>query len=349
MTELLAGAWAPIHLALWEKLGYDTRAVLDHHALADLLIAQNRIPISLELRGLLFDALAAQYQDPLLGLRTGAIYNPLELGVLGYAILSSPTIAAALKVCARYFSLYSDLVDFDLTVEAEVASLALTPRRNRLYSRHQLEAIVAGLIHSPVTAQFGTLPACQVQFAYEAPCDPEKYQKVLGCPVMFGQPVTAIQFPVVLLQMPLKSADITLHQIHLDLAEQQLQAAQKSLSLREEIKRRMWKLLQEGRPLSIEQLSQQMHASARTLQQKLRREGYSFRQIVQDIRQEMAMKLVASNGMPLQDIHYLLGYTEQSTFYQAFKRWTGHTPGEFRRAHTDQVQPAGLSGKVSEN
>jgi len=336
MPEPLAGAWAPIHLSLWEKLGLSANQVLNQYDLANLLISQNRVPVSLELRGLLFDALAAEYDDPILGLRTGSIYNVFELGVLGYAIMTSPTIGAALQVGARYFSLYSDLVHFDLTVAGDQASLSLTPKSHSFYSRHQLEAIIAGIVNSPLATDNGECFYTKVQLPYAAPCNPVTYQQVLGCPAEFEKSQVALLFPTSVLQTRLKTADEDLHKVHLEMAEKQLQAMAPPTSLHDEIKRRLWNMLQEGTPLNMAKLTDQMHFSTRNLQLRLQQEGYSYRKITQQIRKELAIQLVSSSKVSLKDIHYLLGYSDASTFYQAFKRWTGKTPGAYRRGSSHQ-------------
>lgn len=336
MPEPLAGAWAQIHLSLWEKLGLNTRQVLNQYELADLLIAQSRIPVSLELRGLLFDALASEYDEPILGLRTGSIYNVFELGVLGYAIMTSPTVGAALQVGARYFSLYSDLVHFDLAVDGDQASISLTPKPHGFYSRHQLEAIISGIVNSPIASEAGKSLFTKVQLSYPAPCDPAVYEQVLGCPAEFDQNNVVLNLPTALLQTRLKTADEQLHSVHIEMAEKQLQSMAPPSSLHAEIKRRLWNMLQEGTPLNMARLTEQMHVSTRNLQLRLQQEGYSYRKITQQIRKELAIQLVSSSNVSLQDIHYLLGYSDTSTFYQAFKRWTGKTPGEYRSGSLDR-------------
>jgi len=70
--------------------------------------------------------------------------------------------------------------------------------------------------------------------------------------------------------------------------------------------------------------------SPRTLQRKLAAEDTTFRKLVETVRQELAVSYLADARFTLVEISYLIGFSEQSSFSRAFKRWTGSTPQEFR-------------------
>ncbi|MEM8496580.1 MAG: AraC family transcriptional regulator ligand-binding domain-containing protein [Pseudomonadota bacterium] len=67
-----------------------------------------------------------------------------------------------------------------------------------------------------------------------------------------------------------------------------------------------------------------------TLRRKLKREGYTFKEIKESVRRDIAIYHLQGNKLQIAEIAYLLGFSEPSTFNRAFKRWTGKTPGEFR-------------------
>jgi AraC-like DNA-binding protein len=74
----------------------------------------------------------------------------------------------------------------------------------------------------------------------------------------------------------------------------------------------------------------ELHMSPRSLQRKLSAENTTFRKLVEAVRQELAESYLADGNTPLMEISYLLGFSAQSAFSRAFKRWTGSTPQEFR-------------------
>jgi len=75
-----------------------------------------------------------------------------------------------------------------------------------------------------------------------------------------------------------------------------------------------------------------LHLGPRSLQRKLAAEGTTFSKLVETVRHELAEPYLADGSFTLLEISYLLGFSEQSSFSRAFKRWTGFTPQEFRDA-----------------
>jgi AraC-like DNA-binding protein len=70
--------------------------------------------------------------------------------------------------------------------------------------------------------------------------------------------------------------------------------------------------------------------SGRTLQRRLSARGYSFQALVDESRRELAERLLKETGYPLAEIAFLIGFSEQSAFNRAFKRWAGQTPRSYR-------------------
>ena len=90
--------------------------------------------------------------------------------------------------------------------------------------------------------------------------------------------------------------------------------------------------LPDGSP-SQQQIAEALHVSNRTLQRKLKDEGTSFMDLLQDTRMQLARKYLRSPGRSVVETAYLLGFSEPSTFSRAFKRWTGQAPAEYREGH----------------
>ena len=71
--------------------------------------------------------------------------------------------------------------------------------------------------------------------------------------------------------------------------------------------------------------------TTRTLQLKLKEEGTSFRKLQDEVRKELAIGYLKDGNDSICEIALLLGFSDQSAFQHAFKRWTGKTPGEYRQ------------------
>ena len=74
-----------------------------------------------------------------------------------------------------------------------------------------------------------------------------------------------------------------------------------------------------------------MGMGARTLQRWLRDEGTSHRQIVEQVRHELALRYLVETRMPIKEVAVFLGYAELRAFYRAFERWTGLAPAAYRK------------------
>ncbi len=80
----------------------------------------------------------------------------------------------------------------------------------------------------------------------------------------------------------------------------------------------------------MERLAARLKTSVRTLNRALAAEGLSYRKLVDQLRQELACRHLADDRVSIAEVAFLLGFSELSAFYRAFKRWTGYTPADFR-------------------
>ncbi len=86
--------------------------------------------------------------------------------------------------------------------------------------------------------------------------------------------------------------------------------------------------------MTAERIAEQLHLSVRTLRRRLEEEGWSFRGLLSDVRQRLALHYVQDRTLSLTEISYRLGFTQPSSFTRAFRGWTGQSPTEARAAAT---------------
>ena len=96
-----------------------------------------------------------------------------------------------------------------------------------------------------------------------------------------------------------------------------------------DVKRAIAEDLERGQP-ELAVIARRLGVSARVLRARLAQAGTSFNQVLADYRAHLAKRLLAKTDEPIVDVVYLTGFSEPSTFYRAFKRWTGKTPVEYR-------------------
>ena len=81
---------------------------------------------------------------------------------------------------------------------------------------------------------------------------------------------------------------------------------------------------------TLDAIARQLNLETRTLQNYLKKENSGFRSIYMEFRKQKAMGLLRDPSVSMIEIAFVLGFSEQSAFNHAFKKWTGATPAEYR-------------------
>ncbi|GEM_PF-2353519 len=175
----------------------------------------------------------------------------------------------------------------------------------------------------------------EVNFYYPKPKKISGHFKSFNCHLNFGQPVSSIVFSKHLLQTPAVDTD------HGLLAQLQEQANTMLESLPDEeplLRRVKSSILKTAAPdnFNIASVASDLNVTTRTLQRQLKAQGLSFREVQQEIRLQLARKIMRNHPVNLDEVAYLVGYSEPSAFVRAFKAWTGQSPRKFVAAESDR-------------
>ena len=95
----------------------------------------------------------------------------------------------------------------------------------------------------------------------------------------------------------------------------------------------IWAELSSGPP-TLPETARALGISTRTMQRQLKEEGTTYAEVLDALRREMAAGLLHNHTLAIYEVAFLLGYSEPSTFYRAFRRWHGMSPGDYRREET---------------
>lgn len=85
----------------------------------------------------------------------------------------------------------------------------------------------------------------------------------------------------------------------------------------------------QGGKWDIDTVADQLAVSKRTLQNRLKEEQTSYLKLLDALKNKMAVRYLETAKGSICEIAFLLGFSEQSAFNHAFKRWTGKTPMEY--------------------
>jgi len=153
------------------------------------------------------------------------------------------------------------------------------------------------------------------------------YEEALGCPVTTDAENITIRFNRESLEKPLPGLNLELAKANDSVVEQYL-ASLDSLKVTTEVRGLLIALLPSGHT-NQSRIAGHMHRSLSTLQRQLSQEGTSYQEIRDEMRRQLATAYVRESKLSLGQIAYMLGFSDQSNFSRAFRRWTGVPPREF--------------------
>lgn len=288
--------------------------------------------------------LAADYiKDPCFGVRAGASWLPGDLYALGYAFLSSRTLHIGLKRIVRYNEVVDQVINFTVEEDDEHLIISYENSRKDLTTPPALEDARWSTVLTMCRAAKpeGVSPA-KVELTHAPMNCSKEYESFFGCPITYSQQRSTMSF---------KSADVeqALTAVNTEVAAINENALKDYIGRlhEDDLQHRAARVIAEQLAcghLNDDKVAEALFMSSRTLQRKLSAEGTTFKQVLESIRKKLAMEYLKDEQLSFSEISYLLGYSEQSSFTRAFKRWTGASPSQARRVihhiHPDSYSPS---------
>jgi AraC-like DNA-binding protein len=302
----------------------------DFRALAEIrdLDPDARIPIAVAHE--MLEAAVTWTGDANLGLKAGRLMSLGDGGALDYAVSSTATVGDSIEIAARYSSLLNDALAVRLETEANRAIV-------RFESHVVLPSVaedfmLSAFYFSHLRASLAEASEIECWVKHAAPEDPSEYALTFGpATLRFSAPHSGFIFDKARLNAPLGSADSKLHFIMCAHLEQMLAKLPKAKSLTQKVRVLVANELPRRQP-NAAGVARQLRVSPRTLGRRLEDEGTTFRSLVDDLRRGLALQHLSGSHVAVAEVTFLLGFSEVAAFHRAFKRWTGLTPIEYRRA-----------------
>lgn len=271
-----------------------------------------------------------------LGFQRGEVREMRRVGLLCYVGLSSPSVADFLGNIARYRRVFSDAVEIDASGLEEDGVLSWVFRvPNTIGRRQYVEFGASGILACLRQATQQKIQLKQARFRHARNTNIELVQSFLGCPVRFGAPDNAFVFDPADLALPLATADDHLYSVLTDFAEDVLQrTAESAPSIVTQVERAIADRLTSG-DANQNSVARSLAMSPRTLSRRLADEGTTFFTLLDGLRHSLALGYLRDSGLSMREVAFLLGYSNLGGFHDAFRRWTGTTPGKFRATRLD--------------
>ena len=277
----------------------------------------------------LLDDAGVALDDPAPGIAVARRMSPGTLGLLDYALFTGQTWGVALRRVAQFYAVATERVTMSIEESDDEARVVLTRDPRYRQNRHWIElsfAVIAARGRQAIGPKFCVL---SVDFAHGAPASSAAHQAHFGAPVRFDQPIDRLTFDRAWLSAPLRtSAGALAEVLELRLAELVPLALDPAmLRAREAIIVGI-----DAGDVTLETVAGRLGTSARSLQRMLREHGTGFKELVDVMRRDRALALLQKNELTIAEVGRRVGFADSTTFFRAFRRWTGTTPGSQRRA-----------------
>lgn len=265
-----------------------------------------------------------------LPLRTGDSMRCDNYGAFGLAFKSAPTLRGSYERAERYARVLTSVSTYEVRdADDGVYMLLHRDGERRLGLRLSNEATIASIASISREISSQSFQPSAIYFKHPQPAGDDEHERHFGCPVYFGTNMDALRMAPATVAQPNRLGDPSIaafFDTHLDSA---LQRFDDEPSVDRQVRTEVSQHLSGGIP-KMSEIAAQLGVSARTLQRRLADRGMSYQQLVDESRRQLAEKLLRETEYPLAEVAFLTGFSEQSAFNRAFRRWAGQTPRSYR-------------------
>jgi len=311
-----------------------TQAALIKHAKVGKMVVKEPLNLGAEQLDPLFASALHLTGDAQLGLKLGARINMVPQGILGYALVTSPTIGDALKLLVRYHrallpSVNIKLKHRDIELVLVVEGPPLFPQLSRFYC----EVIYVGVLTAGNILlgqkQVPTSSVLELFLDYSKPLNTSTYERIFGNRVKFNQRYNGLHFNKQSLNTNISTSNPAAQAVFARECERLLPHDKTSSKISEQVKVQLISARLEFP--SCQQVARKLHMSESTLRRRLQKEGVGFQELLDQVRSKLANEYLTTTQLPVSEIAELLGFSDSANFRRAFKRWTKKTPSQIRK------------------
>lgn len=321
-------------LSVAEAYGAKVDEILNECGIVKTVLEDPDNRISFEQQERLWSVLVERCQEENFGLKVGKRTEPGSFNILGYIAMNSSNLAEAFHYIQDYQNIVGEGGNIEVLPNSHDNTqmntvIRYTPLNSDLpVTKERVAAVISSWIKMGQWL-VGSFVIEKVCFTAPLPHCRDEYDQFFQCAVLFEQAHNQIELSPLIMNAKMNQANSTLCEMLREKADSLIQDINQTGSLRESVISLISLRLIDGEP-DRSDIAGALNMSPRTLQRKLSDGGDSFQALVNETRQQLAEYHLGRDELSASEISYLLGFSEPSNFYRAFKKWTGQTPGQYR-------------------
>jgi AraC-like DNA-binding protein len=324
-----------------DKRGVEAEPLLSQAELSRARLMEDPGGISVAAQHRFLELAAAEVNDPLFGLHVAAELDLRDIGILFYLQASSATVGEALEHLARYAATTNEEIRLEISQHEEETHLVFHHQLATAEPRRQHSELIAlafnRTLRKLTNRDFVPL---RMAFSHARNSEVRDVHRILRCPVEFMQAADNWVLPRSVMELPILSEDSRLLPILEAHADKLLSERRTAAGLRELVEDQLLVALPNGGAQAAE-IAGQLGMSERSFRRRLAAEGMSFGEILDRLRNRLALRYLADERVSLKQVAWLLGYSEPGALNHAFKRWTGTSPRQARNRPASSASAVG--------
>ena len=319
------------------KLGLTSEEIQKRSGITLKLLDQVDSPISMQQLDLMCEMALERMESPAEYMRISESITPDDYGIFGTIAKHCKTIGEFCKMDGKYAPLISNSDD----------DICYSEDDKYLYFKC---ALVKSPIHDIVETSIllenleflrkltkVKIKPIKVLFRHDRPLSyVEECERIFDCPLLFNQSQSSLIFDICVKDYKIQSGDDHILNVFTEYAETLLEKQVSQSDFKSKVSKMIEKNLPKGLG-NIQSVADALNMSRQSVYLKLKEEGTSFSELLQDVRKSQMLRYVSRIDQSFQEISDLLGYSDVSVFYRTFKKWFDVTPKMYRKNQSSKM------------
>ena len=326
-------SFAPVSNLLWKYLEHcdiDPAPLYKRAGIDPTLISNPNARIKVGHMDSVWNEAVRLIDDPTFGVKMVQYWHPSMMGALGYAWLVSSTLRQAMHRIDRYIHTVTEGLETKLEDTPAGLRLSFNIVDEVTLQPQQHTLIIAVIMHMCRFNYGDELVASEIHLARPAPENPKDIIDYFRTDVHFGAEVDSITIARADSDLELSSSNKQLALMHDELLMRYLVEIKKG-DIVQQVQSIILDNLPDGQ-VTDRLVASELNLSERSMQRRLKEHKTTFRYLLEGVREMVAKQYIENPVNRMSDIAFLLGFSEQSAFSRAFKKWTGKSPVEYRNS-----------------